>query len=114
MGVGWGWGSKVFAEKAPSSGEADGCHTVAGRMVTQQTSAVKVGGSNPGLPSVFDRGGGGGGIFGRAGFLTADQKLRGLLHYHLATASLASQGSPHCLGPCLPLTKKPKLCVTFD
>ena len=84
-GVWWGGGSKVFAEKAPSSGEAEGCHTVAGRMVTQQTVAVKVGGSSPGFYSVFDRGGD---IFGRPGFEPPTKKsaacvitIRPLLHW---------------------------------
>ena len=47
---GWGGGgSKVFAEKAASSGEGRGCRTTAGRMVTQQGVVPRVVGSNPGL-----------------------------------------------------------------
>ena len=45
VGVGGG-GSKVFAQQASSSGEAECCSIAAGPMVTQPTV---VGGSNPGL-----------------------------------------------------------------
>ena len=46
-GVGWGGGvSKVFAQKAPSSGEVNCCRITAGRMVTQPAqsfwSAVRI------------------------------------------------------------------------
>ena len=41
-GVGWGGGgSKVFAQKAPSSGEADRYQTTAGGMVTQPTQSFR-------------------------------------------------------------------------
>ena len=45
-GVGVGGGSKVFSQKAPSSGETHCLHTTAGRMVTQPMqsfwSAVRI------------------------------------------------------------------------
>ena len=40
-GGGGGGGSKVFAKKAPSSGEADRYHTTAGRMVTQPMQSCR-------------------------------------------------------------------------
>ena len=40
-GGGVGGGSKVFAQKAPSSGEAYRYHTTAGRMVTQPTQSFR-------------------------------------------------------------------------
>ena len=53
-------------------------------MVTQQVSALMIGGSNPGGPTLF---GGGGGIFGRPGFEPPTKKstvccitIRPLLH----------------------------------
>ena len=65
-GGGWG-GSKVFAQMAPSSGEAYRCHTTAGRMVMQ----FSVGGSNPGRPNV---GGGSGAIFAGSEFALATKR----------------------------------------
>ena len=38
---GVGGGSKVFAQKPPSSGDAHCQHTVAGRMVTQPTESFR-------------------------------------------------------------------------
>ena len=40
VGVGVGGGSKVFAQQASSSGEAECCSTAAGPMVTQPTRAL--------------------------------------------------------------------------
>ena len=109
VGVGGGvGGSKVFAQKAPSSGEAYHYHTTAGRMVTQPTAKFSVGGSNPGQPTV---GGGGGSIFARPGFkppttniLVSCTTIRPLL-------ALRRKVSP-LLGAVSATDKQPKLCVS--
>ena len=65
VGVGdGGGGSKVFAQKAPSNGEAHFCHNP-GRMVTQPAAWFYVGGSNLGRLTVV---GGAAVIFARPGF----------------------------------------------
>ena len=59
MGV--GGGSKVFAQKAPSSGEAYRCHNKRRSNGNAADCSFEVSGSNPGRPTVV--GGGGGAIF---------------------------------------------------
>ena len=111
---GWGvvgWGSTVFAQKAPSSGEAylsrikprgngnaadcrvidcwfeswsDDCRTRRRRHL--RPTRVQ----------------------------TADQKVCGRLHYHSATACPENSSPPHCLEPGLPLTKNPNCVFLSD
>ena len=51
VGVGWGGGSKVCAQKGSSSGE-NYSRTNSGRVVMQPTAELQVGSSNPGRPAV--------------------------------------------------------------
>ena len=51
---------------------------------------------------------------GRTRVRTADQKVCGQLHYHSATTNPDTICSPHCLDPCLPLTKNPKCVFLSD
>ena len=105
---GWGGGgSKVFAQKAPSSGETYFDHTTAGRMVMQPTrsfrSAVQI------LVGVL--------LLAAAAARYLPDRGSNRRQKRLWSAALPfghcliwSEMFPHCLGPRLPLTKNPK-CV---
>ena len=93
-------GSKVFAEKAPSSGRHICVTATPGRMVTHPTANF--------LGRRFeswwvDAGGGG------AAAVLAAQGFEP--HYHSATANCNQLFSP-LLGPMSATDKKPKVCVS--
>ena len=103
-----GGGSKVFAQKAPSSGETYRYHTTAGRMVTH-SAAEFLGRRFKSCSGRRRRCG-----IGRTGVRTANQKVCSHLHYHSATANPDTCCSPNCLYPCLLLTKNPKCVFLSD
>ena len=92
-GGGGGGGSKVFAQKAPSSGEASCYHTTAGRMVTQPV------------------GGGSGAVFTRPGFEPPTNRSAVSYTTIRPLLGLRRKISP-LLGAASATDKKPKLCVS--
>ena len=91
--------------------QAIGRHTAVktkhGRMTMQLTAEFRVGGSNPGRPTVVGgkHGGGAANDNRPTRIRTTDQILCGWLHYHSATAFPGDRFPPNCMDPSLPLTK---------
>ena len=104
-----GGGSKVFAQKAPSSGEARNCH-IKPRSNGNAANCRDLGQrlESWSVDCLWRRHR----HVRPTGVGTADQKICGRLHYHLATACPENSSPPHCLETGLPLTKNPKLCVS--
>ena len=105
-------GSKVFADQAPSSGEAQRPHTTTvGRMVTQPDAAAMVGGSSRGRCALCGGGGGGGGIFARPGFEPPTKKSTARCITVWPLLGLWAKWYPLLAGVSA-TDKKPKLCVS--
>ena len=107
---GWG-GSKVCGKKAPSSGEAICCHSKPG--LNGNAADCKLLGRR--FESLSDS------SHGRhrrhvcpTRVQTADPKVCGRMHYHLATACPEDSSPPHCLEASLPLTKNPNCVFLSD
>ena len=105
-----GGGSKVFAEKAPSNGRHICVTSTPGRMVTHP--AAEFLGRRFESWSV-DAGRGAAAVLA-TGFEPPTKKFCSCLHYHSATANPETNCFPHCLDPCLPLTKNPKCVFLSD
>ena len=105
-----GGGSKVFAQKATSSGEAQPSSYSRRSNGNASDAKFAVGGSNPGLLTF---GAGGGAKFTRSGFEppTADVLPDALPLGHWV---ICAEGPPRWLGPHLPLTKNPNCVYVSD
>ena len=110
-GGGWGGGgSKVFAQKATSSGEAERSSHSRRSNGNASKSKLAVGGSNPGQLTV---GGGGGAKLARPGFELPTAKFPSDA-LPLGHCVNCAEGPPRCLGPHLPLTKNPNCVYLSD
>ena len=106
--VGWGGGSKVFAQKATSSGEAFRLSNNRRSNGNAANARFAVGGSNRGLLTFRA---GGGAEFARLGFETPTQTTPANC---ITTGPLLALGpwASLLLGAACATDKKPKLCVS--